>query len=322
MNSRCEPRSARDARGSPRRCWSKAPCCSIAGGACGVVLAFGLLRVLLAFAPPDTPRIDEVHLDAVALLFAVAAASACGILFGALPAAQAWRRWAATKACFESAAPAARPARTVCAAGLLVAEVALALILLDRRRVDDAHAARPTAIDPGFPRRSPDHDARLDVRRRVDRARGAPVSSTNWWRARRHCPAWSTPRSSRRCRLTARAGTPSSRRRTSRFRRADQLPAAAITPATPGYFEAMGTRLLRGRASPRPTATAVAWLIVVNDTLARRIWPGEDAVGKRIKRGFPDQPGEWREVVGVVQDVKVDGLALQATRRSTCRTRR
>src|SRR4029079_14338555 len=62
---------------------------SMAGGACGILLAFGLLRLLIAFAPAGTSRVDEVRLDGVALLFALTAASACGILFGALPAAQA-----------------------------------------------------------------------------------------------------------------------------------------------------------------------------------------------------------------------------------------
>src|SRR5262249_28902820 len=60
---------------------------SAAGGAMGVGLAIALLRLLVAFAPEGTPRIDEVHVDAYALLFAVASATACGMIFGAFPAA-------------------------------------------------------------------------------------------------------------------------------------------------------------------------------------------------------------------------------------------
>jgi len=88
----------------------------------------------------------------------------------------------------------------------------------------------------------------------------------------------------------------------------DQLPSAAITLATPSYFEAIGIRLLRGRTFTAADRDGSGLVIVINESLARRIWPGEDAVGKRIKRGFPDQPGDWREVVGVVADVKVEDL--------------
>jgi len=78
---------------------------------------------------------------------------------------------------------------------------------------------------------------------------------------------------------------------------------------SPGYFEAIGTRVVRGRAftdADTPTSAPVA---MVNESLARRIWPGEDALGKRIKWGWPESPGVWREVVGIAADVKYEGVA-------------
>jgi putative ABC transport system permease protein len=88
-----------------------------------------------------------------------------------------------------------------------------------------------------------------------------------------------------------------------------ELPSAAFTPVSDGYFEAMGMRLVRGRlfdASERPSSTPT---IVVNQTFVQRMWPADDPIGKRIKQGWPEGPGPWREVVGVVADVKLEGVA-------------
>jgi putative ABC transport system permease protein len=88
-----------------------------------------------------------------------------------------------------------------------------------------------------------------------------------------------------------------------------QLPSAAFTPVSAGFFETMGIRLLRGRLlgdADTPTSPAT---IVINETLAKALWPGEDAVGKHLKQGWPEDKGTWREVVGVVADVKFNGLA-------------
>ena len=88
-----------------------------------------------------------------------------------------------------------------------------------------------------------------------------------------------------------------------------QLPSAAFTPVSTGFFETMGIRLLRGRllgAADTPTSQPT---IVINETLAKALWPGEDAVGKHLKQGWPEDKNTWREVVGVVADVKFNGLA-------------
>jgi len=77
---------------------------------------------------------------------------------------------------------------------------------------------------------------------------------------------------------------------------------------SPAYFETLGIRLVKGRAftpADRGTTNLVA---VINESLAARIWPGEDPIGKHLKQGWPERPGKWREVVGVVADLKFEGL--------------
>jgi putative ABC transport system permease protein len=92
--------------------------------------------------------------------------------------------------------------------------------------------------------------------------------------------------------------------------RAD-LPNAAFSPVSDGYFETMSTKLVAGRlfgAGDTPTSPTV---VVVNETLATRLWPGESAIGKLVKQGWPETPGTWREVVGVVADVKFEGVTVK-----------
>lgn len=88
----------------------------------------------------------------------------------------------------------------------------------------------------------------------------------------------------------------------------DNLPSAAMIPVSPAYFDALGIRVVRGRPFTSADRDKSRPVVVVNEALAGRIWPGQDPVGKRIKQGWPERQGTWREVVGVVADVKFDGI--------------
>ena len=89
--------------------------------------------------------------------------------------------------------------------------------------------------------------------------------------------------------------------------RAD-LPQSDCIPVSPTYFETMGMRLLRGRSFAATDTAESAPVVVINETLARRIWPGEDPVGKRLKRGRSESDEPWSEVIGVVNDIKLNGV--------------
>jgi putative ABC transport system permease protein len=284
------------------------------GGALGVAIAFGLLKVLIAFAPEGVPRIEEVSINRVSLLFAIAAAGACGLVFGVFPALQVSGRAGRNllaRASRTSAAVAPRRTRRA----LMVVEVALALILLVGCGLMARTMAHLYGVDPGF---RPDHlltarvvlsgDAWNDPPRRaaffeqlvprleqipgVTRAAmtlSLPIDGSNWGSVFivRDKPVPPRP----------------------------ELPSSAFSPVTAGYFQTMGMRLKAGREfDARDTAQAEK-VVVVNETLARRMWPGEDAVGKYVKQGWPETPEEfapWRRVVGVVGDVKLNGVDRDA----------
>jgi putative ABC transport system permease protein len=74
--------------------------------------------------------------------------------------------------------------------------------------------------------------------------------------------------------------------------------------ATPDYFRTMGISLIRGRGFTDADKAGAPPVVIVNETLARRHWPGEDAVGKRIRFYGPPERASWREIVGVIRDVK------------------
>jgi putative ABC transport system permease protein len=78
---------------------------------------------------------------------------------------------------------------------------------------------------------------------------------------------------------------------------------------TPDYFRVMGIRLLRGRAFTWADNENSPEVAIVNEEMARRYWPGEDAIGKRVSVDFRDGRPVWCQIVGVVNDVKHDGLA-------------
>jgi putative ABC transport system permease protein len=279
---------------------------SVAGGMLGVGVAAWLLRGLVAVAPEGTPRIGEVHLDATALLFALAAAALCGVVFGALPAFQAsgvHGQQALVRG--RQAGFASRSHRL--RRGLMVVETALALVLLTGAGLMMRTLQELTQVETGFrsdhllttrfllpgDQWSPekrvafydDLQSRLRALPGVTNAAFAfslPIDGSNWNSIFIVADKPVPPRA--------------------------QLPSAAFTPVSTGYFETMGMRLVRGRffdATETPTSPKVT---IVNESLARRLWPGEDAVGKRLKQGWPETPSAWREVVGVVGDVKFNGV--------------
>jgi putative ABC transport system permease protein len=284
---------------------------SAAGGLVGVGVAAALLRMLVAMAPEGTPRLDEVRLDPTALLFAFAAAAACGIIFGAFPAMQASGvsgQHVVVRG--RSGGASARSHRL--RRGLMVAEVALALVLLTGAGLMIRTVLQLTHVDTGF---RADHLLTLQVSFRGERwtdAKRVAFLDEVFSRVRalpgvaNAAAALSLPiDGSQWNSVFVAEGQPVPERR-------ELIPSAAMTPVTAGYFETMGMRLVRGRLFTPADGPQSSRVVVINETLARRIFAGSDPLGKRLKQGWPETPEQfspWREVVGVVADVKLEGLS-------------
>ena len=87
-----------------------------------------------------------------------------------------------------------------------------------------------------------------------------------------------------------------------------QIPAAAFNPSSPEYFQTMDIRLIEGRLFTDADRDKTPTVAIINETMARRFWPNESPIGKRLKQGWPEWETPWREVVGVVADVKLNGV--------------
>jgi putative ABC transport system permease protein len=282
---------------------------SAAGGILGVAVASWLLRLLIAVAPEGTPRLDEVRIDTMACLFALAAAGVCGIFFGAFPAFQAsgvHGQAALTRSRSAGASASSHRLRR----GLMVVEVALALVLLTGAGLMMRTLGQITRVETGFqpahlltmrfsltgerwtePRRQRFYtDVLAGVRgtpgvNSAALAFSLPIEGSNWNSIfiARDKPIPPRP----------------------------ELPNAAFAPVSEGYFETMGTRLLAGRLFDARDTPASPAVTVVNDRLAKHLWPGENPIGKSIKQGWPEGPGTWRQVIGVIADVKFEGVTVE-----------
>jgi putative ABC transport system permease protein len=279
---------------------------SVAGGAIGVAVAFWLLRALIAVAPEGLPRLESVRLDVTALLFAFSAAAVCGVVFGLFPAFQASAvdgQQALMRTRSSGASARSHRLRRV----LMVVETALAIVLLMGAGLMLRTLQQLTHVDTGI---QTDHLLTLRLN----------LAGEQWTEARRRNFFTDLSTRVRAVPGVSKAALAYSlpidgSQWNSVFVASDkpepiraETPSAAFSPVGDGYFDTTGMRVVRGRViDTRDTETAPL-VVVINETLANKIWPGEDAVGKRIKQGWFDTNGPWREVVGVVGDVKFNGL--------------
>ncbi len=283
----------------------------LAGGACGLAVAFLLLHAAGRLLPAGMPRAAEIALDAPVLAFAAAVALACGALVGTLPALAASR---------GEAAPALRgglrtgaPRRTAFTSSALVAaQLAIAVPLVIAAVLLGRSFWNLTRLTPGFP------PARLVAARVAPpafRFRDAPALGAFYAQLRDR--ARSLPGRERVALASLApfgpdlfgsvfliAGRPDPVRGTGEWPVADIR--AAIDP---DYLPTVGIAVGDGRNFTPADTMGARRVALVSRGLASRYWPGESAVGRQIR--FPADT-TWRTIVGVTADVKWSGLAEDA----------
>ena len=278
---------------------------SLAGAVAGVLLAAWAVSALPLVAPGGLPRLSEIRIDRGVLLFTLVASVASGLLFGLAPALQASAsRMGAVRGTSTGSRASARGSRL--RAALVVAEVALAVVVLVGAGLLVRSLQRLLHVEKGF-----QPDSLTSFVLNVYELDGAPA---------RDAAAEEVVRRIRALPGVSAAGAgsalpPETAQRATRFEiegraasDSDQ-DSAYFVGATPGYFEAMGTRMLEGRAfadSDRADSPRVA---AISRGLARRLFPSGGALGRRVRLLNPDAGPEWREIVGVVEDVRYSGLS-------------
>lgn len=277
------------------------------GGALGVALAWAGLRVLVGLAPADVPRMDEVRIDALVLLVTSAVAIATGVVFGLVPALQASRpNLAESLRDGGRGGTAGRPGhqlRRLLAAG----QVALVVVLLTGAGLLIRSFIQLQQVQLGF---RPDHLLTMQLslpfakyqqpQQRVafyetlmERVRALPgVAGAG---AIGDIFLSKTPNSTNFT-IEGRAPTPD-----------QQNVEVPLDGVTPDYFRAMGIPLEAGRAFTARDAADAPRVVIINENMAKRFWPNEEAVGKRFKYGDGDSEAPWMTVVGVVGDMRRTG---------------
>ncbi len=294
---------------------------ALLGGAAGLLVAFWILPFLRALNPISvvmfTSVLADFRIDGSAAIFCLALSLLTGAAFGAIPAAAAAgeRRLLSGLSAREGNAAGTAAGRK--GLGLLVtAEIAVAATLLVGCGLLVESFRFLQRLDPGFRpdpvllaelplsrARYPRHADRLAFETRlVERVRSLPGV----------VDAGTTTNVPLQLGVTIDApytvegrppGNPS------------EVPIAALRLVSPGYLEALGVTLVRGRLVSEEDRPDTAPVAVVTEELARQAWPGEDPLGRRLRRGRTgDLRYPWRTVVGVVRDVKEDRINFRIDR--------
>jgi putative ABC transport system permease protein len=277
---------------------------SVAGVVAGAAVAWVGTRVLVKLAPPRLPGVPDVHMDLRVLLFAMAAALLVGTAIGLAPAFTLAESGPADV--LRGASGQSARGRGRLQTALIAVECSLSVVLLVAAGLLSRSLFKLTAVDPGVRTENV-----LTVRVSLGRA----ARDTLRWRA-------FYPSAAERIRalpgvagVTASTTTPFSGGSSSSSFEVEGEP----QPTNPqdrirheaqqrntlaGFFREMGIPVLAGRAyDERDTPTAPR-VVVLNQTLARRDWPHESPLGKRIK-----WQGEWREIIGIVADSRYSKLS-------------
>lgn len=277
---------------------------SLLGGAAGVVIAYWALKALLSTIPARIfPVIARVEFSGRALAFGLLAAAVTGLLFGLAPAFRAFRADVVASLKEGSKGSGGRqPLR----AGLVIAQVALALAVLTAATLLDRSLRRLDAIDPGF-RAEGVLTAPLVVPKRIA---AEPLQMANWF-------------STLVERMKAMPGATSAGLVTqlplvgdntfASVRAVGGDPGAApilagSRGASPGYFTALGIPLLEGRMFAPAEEGPRSRVALVDVELAQALWPAENPLGKSFT-SQGDGPSRTFEVVGVVGSVRHNALS-------------
>jgi len=280
---------------------------SVAGGVLGLGLGMLLVKLLVGLIENRLPRANEISLDFTVFFFTAMVSIVTGVIFGLIPALQLSSsdlHGTLKEGGRASGSGARKGLRSV----LVIAEVALALVVLIGAGLLVKSFSRVQHVNPGF---RPDHVIAMDIslpqqgygqpeqrvafmRQLIERVRAVPgVEGTG---ATTVLPLGGNNQSGS-FQIEGR-----------------QVPQGQSSPhgdrwrVTSDYFKTMGIRLVKGRYFDDRDSPESPGVAIVDETMAKKYWPNEEPVGKRITFEGSQAGPRWREIVGIVGHVKHSGL--------------
>jgi predicted permease len=283
----------------------------LVGGAAGLVVAFGAVRLLIALAPGNLPRLDNIAIDGTVLLFTAAISIFAGLLFGAIPVVKYAGPQVAAGLRGGGRTSSASRERHRARSTLVIVQVALALVLLVGSGLMIRTFEAMRRVDPGFVNpqelltlglsipsaqvKEPEavvrmHQAILEKIAAVPGVTSVgltsiiPMGGSGW-----HDPIFAADKN---------------------YEQKELPPIRAFKFLSPGLLKTVGNRLIAGRDFVWEDAYDKRKVAMVSDNLARELWGSASAaLGKRIRES---NNSDWREVVGVVADERDDGVDKKA----------
>ena len=280
-----------------------------AGAAAGIAVAWAGLQIVVTLRPANLPRLDETSLDATVLAFTALLAIVTGILFGLLPALQLSRPDVTRVLKDGGRSGTAGRSRQLTRRALVVLQLASSVVLalaagllirslMELNRIDlgfnpgNVLTAQLQVPATDYPQPADVVRFHRQVTERVAQIPGVVAAgSVRVLPLARTIGDWSI-------KIEGRPYVP------------EENPNGDFQAVTPGYFEAMGIKLVRGRfltSADREDSMPVA---VINDTMAARYWPGEDAIGRQFMMGTDDKP--WLTIVGVAGTVRHNAVVEES----------
>jgi putative ABC transport system permease protein len=277
----------------------------LAGGLVGLALAAWGVSLLEQFGPSNLPRLEEVTIDWRVLAFTLSMSVLTGIVFGLAPALSSVRSDLNSILKTSGRGTTGGRSRARWRNALVVSEVASCVVLLAGAGLLIRSFARLESVNPGF---RPDHVLTMQIALPETRYSGQKIAlfyqqlverlhslaGVQYAGIARNLPL-SGSDASLNFVIENRPVASSAEQSRAKYR-----------AASADYFAALGIPLVRGRYFDRTDGDKTPGVVIVNNTMARRFWPGDDPVGKRMKAGFDGS--QWCTIVGIVGDVKHTGL--------------
>jgi predicted permease len=281
---------------------------SALSGVLGLLLAYGGIKLLVALTPSEVPRLHEIGLHVPVFLWTLAISVVTGVLFGLAPALQASKPDLNT-ALKESSGRNPGSQRSGLRNVLVVSEVAVALLLLVGAGLMTKSFLRLQQVDPGF---DATNVVSMNIALPTSKYRQQQVNNfyDQLIERVRNLPGVKSVGGINPLPLSGTNISNSVIVEGAPVVALTDRPSVGVRVVTPGYFQTMSIPLLKGRSLTEQDRDNTPSVILVNEALANRFWPNQDAVGKRIS--FEAEPGKqsWLEIVGIVGNVKHKALAI------------
>ena len=279
---------------------------SLGGAAAGLVFARWATPFLVSWAPPGTPRLQEVTTDWTVVLFAAAVAVVCGLAAGLAPGLGAARA-SAVRTVIDEGGRGATDGRRRLRGGLVAAEVALAVVLTIGAGLLVRSFVSVLQVDPGF--RS---DHLLTMSSSVPGRYDTPARRVDFYQqlfARLDAiPGVESSGGTTRLPLGG-ANSSTEVAVEGRIPPEGQWPQADLRRAVHNYFQAMGIPLERGRWFDARDHAGAPPVVVINETFERQLFGDVDPIGRQIRLG-PSSPVRQATIVGVIGDLRHHRLDL------------